>query len=229
LFHKTIALSKLLFHHCGVFLPIKMERKEAAEKADKLIQFTTPELLPHQIKASRTMLVFFGAAWCSNTQRFNLEYLKVQEQVDSDEKFRDNGFIMRKFECGGKYTDKCLSYPVDGYPTILVYLDGKLKEEYTNENDAASLLKYIEKLIEDYPGTETAAGGATMKLSEFVTYDKQDIGSISLFPDSAMESLNSLPLEIDWFSYLLAVPVILIVFIAITIYRQRKKSQQAFS
>ncbi|KAJ3360340.1 hypothetical protein HDU91_004656 [Kappamyces sp. JEL0680] len=100
----------------------RLELQKAAVKADDAIRHLEFEQVAPAIAAARTMIVFFGAAWCVNTQRFTPKFLQVQNMVDEDGLKTSAGFDMAKVECSTDQERFCVStYKLDGFPTLLVY------------------------------------------------------------------------------------------------------------
>jgi hypothetical protein len=50
---------------------------EKAEEADKAIHFGNFETIDAEIQKHKTFLIFFGANWCSNTQKYFLHSLDL--------------------------------------------------------------------------------------------------------------------------------------------------------
>jgi thiol-disulfide isomerase/thioredoxin len=125
----------------------KMQLKQRADEADKLIHFLPAASIDQELNQHKTFILFFGANWCSNTQRFNPKYLEVQQRVEQAD-LKAKGFGMAKVECSGDMESTCVQkYKVDGYPTVFSYVDGKRKEEYPFADEVDELYSYINELI----------------------------------------------------------------------------------
>jgi thiol-disulfide isomerase/thioredoxin len=129
----------------------KLLLKERADEADKSIHFLPAASIDQQLMQHKTFILFFGANWCSNTQRFTPKYLEVQQRVEKAN-LKSKGFGMAKVECSGDMESTCVQeYKVDGYPTVFSYVDGKRKEEYPYADEADELYSYITELIRLHP------------------------------------------------------------------------------
>jgi hypothetical protein len=62
----------------------RLKIKEAAALADKSIRFLPFSKVNPTIKSEKIVLIFFGALWCINTQKWNPKYLEAQKIVDSE-------------------------------------------------------------------------------------------------------------------------------------------------
>ncbi|KAI8892756.1 hypothetical protein BC833DRAFT_610751 [Globomyces pollinis-pini] len=141
------------------FLPIyarlsheeKIRLRRASELADKSIQFKEFHEIKSAIEDATTALVFFGANWCHNTHRFTPKYLEVQQRVNKA-KLQEKGFTTFKIECAVDHEQFCISrYHIDGFPTLLTFVNGELKEEYPHEDEVEPLMNYIENLVKENP------------------------------------------------------------------------------
>ncbi|KAJ3080269.1 Thioredoxin domain-containing protein 5 [Quaeritorhiza haematococci] len=119
----------------------KAQLKELAEAADKEIDFISQEDLDSTIQNGGVWLVFFGAKWCPFTQRFTPKWLEVQELVKANGLSKLN---LRKLECSINESF-CREHQAGDYPTVNLYVDGKLVEEYPDVDEVENLYKYIEK------------------------------------------------------------------------------------
>ncbi|KAJ3256765.1 hypothetical protein HK103_005138 [Boothiomyces macroporosus] len=120
----------------------KVKLRKESDEVDKHLDFLKFDEIADKIKTTKTLLIFFGANWCHNTQKFNPKYLQVQQKV-KEAGYKDHGFEMYKAEF-------CIeNYDVDGFPTLLTFANGKLKEEYPSEDETETLLNYIKLLVKE--------------------------------------------------------------------------------
>ncbi|KAJ3319736.1 Protein disulfide-isomerase A3 [Boothiomyces sp. JEL0866] len=127
----------------------KVKLRKESDEIDKHLDFLKFDEIAPKIKSTKTLLIFFGANWCHNTQKFNPKYLKVQEKV-KEAGYKDHGFEMYKVECAIDREKFCIEeYQVDGFPTLLTFADGKLLEEYPSEDETETLLNYIKLLVKE--------------------------------------------------------------------------------
>ncbi|KAJ3159131.1 Thioredoxin domain-containing protein 5 [Geranomyces michiganensis] len=126
------------------------ERKKLADEADKHIFHLGIEEFDHAIQ-TETWMVMFGASWCHNTQDMTPKWLEV-EKAYTERRYYDRGLHMAKVECSINGAFKsgqpfCDKHAPDGFPTINLYVHGKLVEEYPGDDDVASILTYMEKRV----------------------------------------------------------------------------------
>ncbi|KAI9342014.1 hypothetical protein BDR26DRAFT_859937 [Obelidium mucronatum] len=105
--------------------------REAADEADKHIRQVTAAQLPEFIE-SGYHLIFYGAVWCRLTQRFTTKWLEIQDEFDRRSWNTVPGFGLAK----------------EGYPTINLYFNGKLLEEYTHKNEKVDIIRYLEHVYD---------------------------------------------------------------------------------
>ncbi|KAI8898579.1 thioredoxin-like protein [Globomyces pollinis-pini] len=123
----------------------KEEVERMSLEADQSINFILPENLDNFI-ATGTKLVFFGARWCKYCKRLNPRWLKVQVQIEegktTKKKIMGKDIAVGKVDCTD-VEDFCQQHHADGFPTIFLYNNGKLIEEYTGEHKAMAIGKYF--------------------------------------------------------------------------------------
>ncbi|KAI9347706.1 hypothetical protein BDR26DRAFT_1004820 [Obelidium mucronatum] len=82
--------------------------------------------------AKGTWLVFYGTTWLHET-----------------------GFLISKVDCTGANEEWCASkWGIDAYPTVNLYHNGKLIEEYAGDHEVQPILKYIKEKITLYIGAD---------------------------------------------------------------------------
>ncbi|TPX64725.1 hypothetical protein SpCBS45565_g05675 [Spizellomyces sp. 'palustris'] len=113
------------------------ELNKLAAQADQNITFIPQTAFTHTI-FDGTWFVFFGATWCKYCKQLSPTWLTLQNRVQE----RIQGFKMGKVDCTDQ-EDFCEAEGVDGYPTIRLYNNGKLIEEYDQEADLKSLYTYV--------------------------------------------------------------------------------------
>ncbi len=93
--------------------------KNADKPVEQVIlvkQITMPEYLA-QIPADKTVLVDFGAVWCPPCK-------KMSPVLDSLVKTNGSQFILLKID-GGEQTEICRELNIDGFPTFIIYKQGR--------------------------------------------------------------------------------------------------------
>jgi thiol-disulfide isomerase/thioredoxin len=130
------------------------ERKELkmySQQADEEIYFLGFSEIKQALAAQKTFLLFLGASWCHNTQRFTPKYLQVQERIEN-EKLYEKGFRMAKVDCSIDREKFCMGeFNLLGFPTIYTFVDGKLLHEYPYADETEPVYNYIKKLVAENP------------------------------------------------------------------------------
>ena len=58
------------------------------------------------------------------------------------------GFDLAKVDCSTDNEKFCVSnYKIEGFPTLLLFVDGKLVEEYPGLDESFNLMEYIKRLV----------------------------------------------------------------------------------
>ncbi|KAJ3013806.1 UNVERIFIED_CONTAM: hypothetical protein HDU68_000532 [Siphonaria sp. JEL0065] len=119
--------------------------REAANEADKHIRQVTPSELPAFISTGYHLL-FYGAVWCRLTQRFTTKWLEIQDEFDRRGWNTVPGFGIAKVQCANEHEEFCHQTMNihEGYPTINLYFNGQLLEEYTHKNERDDIIRYLE-------------------------------------------------------------------------------------
>ncbi|KAI8908066.1 hypothetical protein EDD86DRAFT_208811 [Gorgonomyces haynaldii] len=132
------------------------------DNADKQIRFLKLDEIKPKIQTGAWML-FFGAHWCVNTARWTPKYLEAQKRVDQ-EGIKVN---MAKIECSADGEQFCTqNFKVDGFPTMLAYIDGQLKEEYPDSDEVEPFVEYLRKLSQEYQLLHPDVQPITEKIQE---------------------------------------------------------------
>ncbi|KAJ3048813.1 hypothetical protein HK097_010181 [Rhizophlyctis rosea] len=132
----------------------KQHLKDEMHAADKKIHFIKESQVDVVTRESGVKVVFFGAQWCRYTQAFTPKWLEVQQQVDEDQE-RFGNVRMAKVDCTETYKDpNSLCHKTyqkyEGFPTVLIWVDGTPKGEYPDEDEAPKLLNYIKSIASSY-------------------------------------------------------------------------------
>jgi rhodanese-related sulfurtransferase len=97
-------------------------------------QITLQEYLA-QIPPDKTVLVDFGAVWCPPCR-------KMAPVLDSLEKTHGSRFILYKVD-GGVQTNICRELKIDGFPTFIIYKQGK---EIWRKEGVVDMNEFVKKM-----------------------------------------------------------------------------------
>lgn len=122
-----------------------------AQKLDGEVLKLTHQEFPEKVSRN-TWMIFFGTKWCKFCQRLMPKWsrleLRCKENIDPKLNFN-----VAKVDCT-EDEDFCEHYGVDGYPTILLFSNGKVMEEYHNEQSIGSLVEYALSMSKKYRSEE---------------------------------------------------------------------------
>ncbi|XP_053688162.1 protein disulfide-isomerase A3 [Sabethes cyaneus] len=92
---------------------------------------------------SETLLVMFYAPWCGHCKKLKPEYAKAAELLRGE----DPPITLAKVDCteGGK--DTCSKYSVSGYPTLKIFKNGEVSQEYNGPREATGIAKYMKSIV----------------------------------------------------------------------------------
>lgn len=86
-----------------------------------------------------TTLVMFYAPWCGHCKRLKPEYAKAAELLKDDE----NKIALAKVDCTEAGKETCNKFSVSGYPTLKIFKNGEVSQEYNGPREAAGIVKYM--------------------------------------------------------------------------------------
>ncbi|RKO99503.1 hypothetical protein CXG81DRAFT_7893, partial [Caulochytrium protostelioides] len=121
------------------------EADARAVAADRLIRFVSLEAFD-RATVRGAWFVFFGTRWCRGSRRLTPRWLRLQQQWarSSLPGVADGGFQLAKVDCTPDEAF-CERRRVDGFPTLFLYVNGQLTEEYTGEQQLPELWAYLQE------------------------------------------------------------------------------------
>ncbi|EDS42910.1 disulfide isomerase [Culex quinquefasciatus] len=96
-----------------------------------------------RVAETETTLVMFYAPWCGHCKKLKPEYAKAAELVRGE----DPPIALAKVDCteGGKET--CNKFSVSGYPTLKIFKNGEVSQEYSGPREASGIAKYMKSIV----------------------------------------------------------------------------------
>lgn len=76
---------------------------------------------------------------CGHCKRLKPEYAKAAEEL----KVNDPPIHLVKVDCTEAGKDTCSKHSVSGYPTLKIFRDGEVSQDYNGPRDAAGIVKYM--------------------------------------------------------------------------------------
>ncbi|XP_058831651.1 protein disulfide-isomerase A3 [Topomyia yanbarensis] len=96
-----------------------------------------------RVAETETTLVMFYAPWCGHCKKLKPEYAKAAELLRGE----DPPIALAKVDCteGGK--DTCSKFSVSGYPTLKIFKNGEVSQEYNGPREASGIAKYMKSIV----------------------------------------------------------------------------------
>lgn len=111
-----------------------------------------------RLAESGTVLVMFYAPWCGHCKKLKPEFAKAAELVRDD----DPPIVLAKVDCTEAGKETCSKFSVSGYPTLKIFRNGELSQEYNGPREATGIVKYMRAQV----------GPASKDLATLEQYEK---------------------------------------------------------
>lgn len=121
----------------------KKKLREDSDAADLAIRHLEHDEVASKISRG-VHILFLGAVWCKFTQRFNPKWLEIQNEFDARRWNTIPNFSINKVECShNEYF--CINEhgTTDGYPTIILYVNGRHMDEFHGPDELEPMMDYI--------------------------------------------------------------------------------------
>jgi len=116
------------------------------EHNEGLFDLTTDTLQNH-INKKGFHLIKFYAPWCGHCKRLEPTWIELaKEYIPKSEEFSNQDVSIGRVDCT-EHKEACKEHGVRGYPTLLLFNDGKKLENYMGSRDMSSLKKFIESKV----------------------------------------------------------------------------------
>jgi len=90
-----------------------------------------------------TALVMFYAPWCGHCKRLKPEFEKAATVL----KANDPPVTLAKVDCTEGGQDTCGRFQVSGYPTVKIFRNGELSQDYSGPREAGGIVKFMKAQV----------------------------------------------------------------------------------
>ncbi|KAK9890375.1 hypothetical protein WA026_010468 [Henosepilachna vigintioctopunctata] len=96
-----------------------------------------------KIAEHETALVMFYAPWCGHCKRLKPEFAKAAEELNKN----DPPIALVKVDCTEAGKETCNKNSVSGYPTLKIFRNGEVSQEYNGPREASGIVKYMKAQV----------------------------------------------------------------------------------
>ncbi|KAJ1521499.1 hypothetical protein ONE63_003164 [Megalurothrips usitatus] len=126
-----------------------------------------------------TVLVMFYAPWCGHCKRLKPEYEKAGTLLVGS----DPPIALAKVDCTEAGKDTCGKFGVTGYPTLKIFRNGEVSQDYNGPREASGIVKYMKAQV----GPSSVDITSVEAFNNFIA--KSDVGVVGFFSsDSELKS-----------------------------------------
>lgn len=122
-----------------------------------------------------TALVMFYAPWCGHCKRLKPEYEKAASLLVGN----DPPIALAKVDCTEAGKDTCGKFGVTGYPTIKIFRQGEVSQDYNGPRDASGIVKYMRAQV----GPSSTDLTTVEAFNNFIA--KDDVAVVGFFTDDS--------------------------------------------
>jgi len=116
---------------------------------------------------------------CGHCKRLKPEFDKAGDLL----KGNDPPISLAKVDCTEAGKDTCNQFSVTGYPTLKIFRNGEVSQDYNGPREAAGIVKYMQSQV----GPSSKELKTVADLDKFL--DKNDVGVVGCFEkDSDLKS-----------------------------------------
>ncbi|GAB6032387.1 protein disulfide isomerase [Chamberlinius hualienensis] len=117
------------------------------------------------------MLVEFYAPWCGHCKKLAPEFDKAATELLKN----DPPIPLAKVDCTESGKESCSKYGVGGYPTLKIFRNGEVSQDYNGPRDANGIVKYMRAQA----GPSAKELKAYSELEAFIS--KEDVAIVGFF------------------------------------------------
>ncbi|XP_017782857.1 PREDICTED: protein disulfide-isomerase A3 [Nicrophorus vespilloides] len=125
-----------------------------------------------RINEYETALVMFYAPWCGHCKRLKPEYAKAAEDLIRN----DPPVYLAKVDCTEAGKETCNKFSVSGYPTLKIFRNGEVSQEYSGPREAPGIVKYMKAQV----GPSSKELTSMADFEKFLTVEK-DVSVVGFF------------------------------------------------
>lgn len=116
-------------------------------------------------------LVMFYAPWCGHCKRMKPEFDKAAVTLSAN----DPPVTLAKVDCTEAGKDTCGRFEVRGYPTVKIFRNGELSQDYNGPREAAGIAKFMKS--QAGPASKNIVDAAELALLQ----ERTDVIVVGLF------------------------------------------------